>query len=195
MRNDRLHAPLVRGGVLVAFSVVLVLNVARWLPDSTPRTVGAPSTIDTTSTWHQTVLLYVADPRCPACADGAYQTRLRASVDEVRLAAQEAGYRFRAVAVSLSPDFEEGAAFLMASYPWDEVSLGGGWLNRNTARLLEDHAVPLTTPMVMITTEQVARSPSGQLLVKRAGRDMVYIGATEITRIVEHVSALLPADP
>jgi hypothetical protein len=120
---------------------------------------------------------------------------LRASVDEVRLAAQEAGYRFRAVAVSLSPDFEEGAAFLMASYPWDEVSLGGGWLNRNTARLLEDHAVPLTTPMVMITTEQVARSPSGQLLVKRAGRDMVYIGATEITRIVEHVSALLPADP
>ncbi|HSG46259.1 MAG TPA: hypothetical protein VLA43_00465 [Longimicrobiales bacterium] len=155
--------------ILVSAGVVAILLAQRFVasPPTIPESSLEPRREPTAEIedWEQVTVTYFGDPYCQGCSDDGFKAELRATLSRLEETIKEQGRTFRAVGVSLSGPPRVALDFLESSGQWDEISIGGGWLNTKVADMIWASGLPPLTPTLVLRSETVSRSPSGDILV------------------------------
>ncbi len=117
------------GGIAVRHAVV---------PTAFATAVDSTRYVPTSSiaSGDELILVFIAGAFCAASRDSALPAIVEHAKLRAAAAASEAGYRFRAIGVSLDWRQEEGLALLARYGRFDQIAVGGNWLNDSAVKYL-----------------------------------------------------------
>jgi len=142
-------------GVLLALASA-VLGAAAWRGAGGSPARYAPAYQFGTGT--EVVMVFVGSSLCRANSEEGFPAAMeRAKVAAARRAAAE-GKRFRAIAVAIDDDPGAGWKFVRKFGRFDEVSLGGNWINHDVVRYVwRDFPFRPGIPQVVVVERQVRK--------------------------------------
>jgi hypothetical protein len=132
---------------------------------------------------NELVLVFIASPTCAAATDDSFPSALRAIRDTVTSIAASRGVEAVMLGVGIGGSVRSSLEFLDQFGPWDEVSVGRGWLNTAAVRFIWDtHAGNGGVPQVLVMARRFARGPFDnsvllqheQLLARKVGLGEIY---------------------
>jgi hypothetical protein len=134
---------------------------------------------------HELVAVFVLSSNCFASRD----EEMPRLVEEVKQSLKEAStlnaHEFRAVAVGVDPTPEASWSLIQTMGRFDEVILGGGWLNHGMLSYVwEGHAGPPDVPQIVLVRRGLRRMSDGLYGVTDAEVLGRFVGFGEIRRWV-----------
>lgn len=177
--------------VLIVLSALAVgaMLLHRTGQDASDSDVPAPvSAFDTTGVMDRVVLIYIGDADCGACTNKEFKEALDSFVSGMRSYVESQGLAFHSIGTIMTRDLPRASSYFSDLSHWNELSLGGGWLNSTVqAQVWETGATP-ATPTIVVLLDEVRRAPGlpGSLMFTSHGNPLVVTGSAQIQEIVKH---------
>lgn len=193
-RNATITSNVLRGLLLAVACVVGFLLVRRQWAGASPPSASVPR--DTAKSRNEVVFVFIGDINCEVCRSHEFSATLKRVLLGVRGQVAARGDLFRAVGVVITPDFRRGYAYLRRLGTWDEISLGGGWLNALVVQNVWSGESRGTVPQVVVYARTVHRGP-GVFLTSNRTRSVTVTGglALQVIADSQQWARLLPPSP
>jgi hypothetical protein len=169
-----------------ALAAALLAAVSATLGVAARRAQGAPEARYTPphrfATGGEVVMVFVATSNCRANKEKGFPAVLeRAKVAAARRARAE-GKQFRVIAVAIDDDPRVGLRFLRKFGAFDEISLGGNWINHDVVRYVwRDLPYRPGVPQVVVVERQI-RKERATIWVSQEREVRRLLGTDEIRR-------------
>ena len=125
------------------------LSEAQAVPVTAPAS-GSPRGVNE-------IAIFIGTHRCGVCARKDLPPLVRAKIDSLRAAAVSRGSRFTAVGVAMDAPREDALRWIDRFGPFDQVSLGGNWMNEQVVRSVwQDEATVPAVPQLLLVRRTVA---------------------------------------
>ena len=160
MKRINLRVPAVTAGLLAVGSAVA--GGAAWKGGEALRAPESAHALYTPSyrwaTGKEVVMVFVGNSTCRASKEKGFPDAFeRAKVAAARRARAE-GKQFRVIGVALDIDPEVGLAFLRRFGKFDELTLGGNWMNQDAVRYIwRDMPYRPSVPQVVLLEREIVK--------------------------------------
>lgn len=184
MKLINLGVPVVVGALLAAGSAVA--GGAAWKGGTVWRHAAASSAGYTPAyrfrTGKEVVMIFVGTSTCRASTEKGFPEVL----ERVKLAAQRRataeGKQFRVIGVAIDNDPEVGLGFLRKFGKFDELSLGGNWVNQDVVRYVwRDMPYRPSIPQLVLVEREI-RKETTAVWVSQERELRRLLGTDEIRR-------------
>jgi hypothetical protein len=145
------------------------------------NTVAAASS---TLSRREVVLVYLGDVNCPICRSREFTDALEKTIGRLRAQVTARGEVFRAVGVIITEDLAAGYSYLRKHGNWDEISVGGGWLNTLSLDNVWSGASKDVVPQVVVYAQMIHWG-QGLLLASDRTPGVTITGALELRAIAD----------
>ena len=144
------------------------------------RVASAPSipAVDLSVSGIEIAVIFVVSSSCGASRTPGFAAAFRSLRDSVEVRAQRKGARMRMIGVSVDPTVRDGLEVLRRFGDFDEMTLGGGWLNLASQQYLWGRfAGKAGVPQVLIFERRIEvqetefRVAAERFLIRRVGTD------------------------
>lgn len=171
-------------GILLTSACIVGLLLARrmWVDASAVHTAAVPR--DTARTRNEVVFVFIGDIKCQICRSDEFTSTLDRLILGLRGEVAARGDLFRAVGVVITPDIRGGYAYLRKHGRWDEISLGGGWLNTLAVQNVWRGESRGAVPQVVVFAHSIHRGP-GLFLVSERTRSVTVTGLHALRGIAD----------
>jgi hypothetical protein len=156
--------------------LVAILLVRRAFTPAVSGDLARPTPSQAVGTRTEVVFVYIGDADCGACQNEQFKRALESVLTGVRQEVVSRGDMFRAIGVIMTSDKQSGYKYLMNLGDWDEISMGGGWLNAAVIENIWNNEGQGIIPQAIVFSRKVHWGP-GVFLASERGRSSRLIGA------------------
>jgi hypothetical protein len=142
--------------------------------------VAIPRAARRLRTGHEIVVVFVGSSTCGASRNSALQAAVQRVRDSLASQAASASKTFAYIGVSLDWSVQDGLSFLKEFGPFDEITVGGNWLNMASLfYILRDIPGPPRLPQILVLEREIHAGPDGvrigndTLLERKVGVDAI----------------------
>ena len=105
---------------------------------------------------YQTMVVLIGSMSCGASKMPGVHDAVKSIVAEFRSYARTRGEGFSAVGVAMDVNHKSGREFLRPFGPFDQIMIGGGWLNQAVVTyVVRDHPARLAIPQVLVVRRHI----------------------------------------
>ena len=151
------------------------------------RAAGPPSYDNGELNGVHQVAVFLASSSCGACRTRGLDDAVRQLLDSLRSVAASEGRRLTTVGVLLEPPSAEALEWLARFGAFDEISVGGNWLNTAAARYVWKGQASASVPQLLLVRYRVIEERSSML-----SNPGLVIGSDSIVRSWQGVGQLAP---
>lgn len=136
-------------------------------------------------------LIFIGSTKCAYADYPPFAKTVERLKTNVRAVAVRGGLRFSTLGVAVDRNPDDGLRFIRRFGAFDEVAVGGGWLNSiAVAYMWREHAGTAGIPQVIVIRRRITYQESGIAV----GQDSVIrriVGASEIERFASQAEMVL----